>query len=87
MSGTFYGSMRIVKLLLTCAGTIVLQNEARSSHGLGAMDASTNVQEPADRPLQAPPNVQIDGEIRSAPERFRLGRFAENARIRGYLEL
>jgi hypothetical protein len=31
MSGTFYGSMRIVKLLLICAGTIALQDEARSS--------------------------------------------------------
>jgi tetratricopeptide (TPR) repeat protein len=77
MSGTFHGPIRVVKLLLICAGTIVLQNEARSSHGLGTMDASTNVQEPADRPLQAPPNVQVDGEIRSAPELFRLGRFAE----------
>ena len=77
MSGTFHGSVRVVKLLLICAGTIALQNEARSSHGLGAMDAGTDVQEPADRPLQAPPNVQLDGEIRSAPELFRLGRFAE----------
>ena len=57
MSGAFHGSVRVVKLLLICAGTIALQNEARSSHGLGAMDAGTNVQEPADRPLQAPPNV------------------------------
>ena len=69
--------MRIVKLLLICAGTIPLQNEARSSAGLGAMDAGTSVQEPADRPLQAPRNVQLDGEIRTAPELSRLGRFAE----------
>ena len=77
MSGTFYGSMRIVKLLLILAGTIVLQNEARSSAALGALHAFANVQEPADRPLQAPPNVQLDGEIKSAPELFGLGRFAE----------
>ena len=77
MSGISHGSVRIVKLLLICAGTIALQNEARSSAWLGVMDAGINVQEPADRPLQAPPNVQLDGEIRSAPELFRLGRFAE----------
>jgi outer membrane protein assembly factor BamD (BamD/ComL family) len=77
MSGTSHGSVHSVKLLLICAGTIALQNEARSSAELGALDAGTSVQEPADRPLQAPPNVQLDGEIRSAPELFRLGRFAE----------
>jgi TolA-binding protein len=77
MAGTSHESVRILKLLLICAGTIALQNEARSHDGLGAIDAGTKVQEPADRPLQAPPNVQLDGEIRSAPELFRLGRFAE----------
>jgi TolA-binding protein len=69
--------MRIVKLLSICAGTIALQNEARSFPGISATAASNNLQQPADRPLQAPPNVQLDGEIRSAPELFRLGRFAE----------
>jgi TolA-binding protein len=77
MSGTSHGRVRIVKLLLICAGTISLQNQARSSAGLGAIDAGTSVQEPADHPLQAPPNVRLDGESRSAPELFRLGRFAE----------
>jgi tetratricopeptide (TPR) repeat protein len=77
MSGTSHGSVRILKLLLICAGTIGLQNDARSSAGLGAIDAATNVQEPADRPLPAPPSVQLDGAIRSAPELFRLGRFSE----------
>ena len=77
MSGTFHGSVRIVKLLLMYAGTIALQDEARSSAGLGVTDACTNMQAPADRPLQAPPKVQLDGESRSAPELFRLGRFAE----------
>ena len=70
-------SLKCVKLLLICAGTIAPQNEARSSAGLGAIDAGTNVQAPADRPLQAPPNVQLDGVTQSAPELFRLGRFAE----------
>jgi TolA-binding protein len=77
MSGTSHGSVRIVKLLLICAGAFALQNEARSSDGQGALGAGTNVQGPADRPLQAPRNVQLDGAIRSAPELFRLGRFAE----------
>ena len=63
MSGTSHGSVRIVKLLLICAGMITLQNEARSSAGPGAIDAASDVQEPADRSLQAPPNVQLDGEI------------------------
>jgi TolA-binding protein len=77
MSGTSHGSVRIVKLLLICAGTIPLQNEARSFAGLGAIGAVAGVQGPAERALQAPPNVELDGEILSAPELFRLGRFAE----------
>ena len=77
MSKTSQGSVRIVKLLLICAGTIALQNEARSSAALSAINAGTNVQVPADRPLQAPPNVQLDGGIESTPELFRPGRFAE----------
>jgi TolA-binding protein len=77
MSGTSHRSTRIVKLLLICTGTIALQNEARSSAGLGAAAAVTNAQAPADQALQAPPNVRLDGQIRSAPELFRLGRFAE----------
>ena len=77
MSGLSHGSVRIVKLLLICAGTVALQSQSRSSAALGEMFAGTNVQEPPDRPLQAPPSVQLDGAIRSAPELFRLSRFAE----------
>ena len=77
MPGMSQGSVRIVKLLLICAGTTAAQNERDHPTGSLRMDAGTNVQEPADRPLQAPPNVQLEGDIRSAPELFRLGRFAE----------
>ena len=77
MSGMSLGSVRIVKVLLICAGTIALQGEVRLSAGLGAVDDGANVQEPADRPLHAAPIVQFDRDAQSAPELFRLGRFAE----------
>ena len=77
MSGISHGSVRVVKLLLICVGTIALQIEARLFAGPGAIDAGSNMQERADRPLHGPRNVQREGEFLSAPELFRLGRFAE----------
>jgi hypothetical protein len=72
--------IRVVKQLLICGGLIALLSISPSSSGVGVNEAPTNLQNPSDQLLQAPPKLQFEREFQSAPELFRLGRFAEAER-------